>query len=231
MPLILTSLLCVQILAAAREPVVSDVDLPFWLFALSAIFITISLGLVLWSRSGSMPAKLNHPVVTFAVFLIGLKPITFMLATQAPGLFYTAMVMLGGSLCFLSIRYLVFCIVLIAAAYLLVALQVLPVATTASAAAIMLLGAALSVLVLHRRIRAAMILLALEQRVETLEAILPMCASCKQTRDHTGKWQSVEKYIEDQQAGTQVSHGSCPSCTDELYGDLLKNRKPVAEPG
>ncbi len=231
MPLILTSLLCVQILSAAREPLVAGWDLPSWLVTVDVILIGISAALVVWARSGSIPAGLNYPVVTFAVFLASLAPITFMLATADPGPFYMAMVMLAGSLCFLSIRYLVFSILFVAATYLTAALQVLTLATTISSMAIMMLGATLSVFVLYRRINAAMVVLALEQRVATLESILPMCASCKKTRDHTGKWKSIEEYIEDKQIGTQVSHGSCPSCTEEMYGERLKNRTPAAEAG
>ncbi len=231
MPLILSSFLFVQILSAARDPVIAAEDLPFWMFAISAIFITISVGLVLWVSFGTIPTRLSHPVAALALLLSGLKPVAFMLATQDAEPLYMAVVLLAGSLCFLSTRYLVYSGTILIATWLAAATQVLPAATTVSALAIILLGAVLSVFALHRRIRAAMVLFALEQRVDTLEAILPMCASCKKTRDHTGKWQSVEEYIQDHQKGTQVSHGSCPSCTEELYGDLLRDRNPAAEAG
>lgn len=224
MPLIVTSFLCVQILSAAREPVVAKVELPSWMTPLSLTFIIISIAMVLWVRSGKMPTKLSHPLATLAFILCGLKPIAFMQATLDPGPLYLAVVLLAGSLCFFSMRYLVTSMIVLVLCWLAVATQVLPTTTVLSALAIILLGGALSVVVLQRRIASAIALLALEQRVVTLESILPMCASCKQTRDHTGKWQSIEEYIEEHQAGTQVSHGSCPGCTEQMHANLEKHR-------
>ena len=85
-------------------------------------------------------------------------------------------------------------------------------------------GAALGFFIMQRRILGMITVYQLEKRVVMLESILSMCASCKKTLDHTGKWQSIENYIEGHQAGTQVSHGSYPSFTKELYEDLLKSQ-------
>lgn len=224
LPLIITSLLCVQILSAARDPIVIGWDLPFWLVLLDAVFILISVGLVFWVRANTISDTANYLVAVFALVLAGIKVCVLIVVESRSLPLYTAVVMLAGSLCFLSIRYLVISIVAILAAWAVIAAPTLSSGEMASSLAITLLGAGLSLLVLRRRIVSAIHLFELEQRVETLESILPMCANCKKTRDHTGKWQSIEEYIEDQQAGTQISHGSCPSCTEEMYGDLLKDR-------
>lgn len=200
-------------------------DMPVWLMVLDAVFILISAAMLAWAHFGSVPNSLVYPIVTVGFILTGLKPVAFMAAVQDPGPFYMAMVMLAGSLCFLSMRHLLFGMAINLLAWLVVAMLNLPTATVISGLAIALFGAALSVFILHRRIKAAVAIYKLRDRVEALESILPMCASCKKTRDHNGKWQTVEEYIEDHQAGTQVSHGSCPSCTEELYGDLLNKNK------
>ncbi len=62
----------------------------------------------------------------------------------------------------------------------------------------------------------------LESRVEDLETIVPMCANCKCTRDEQGNWMTVEQYIESKQDSTLVSHGICPKCKEDLYGDVLR---------
>jgi hypothetical protein len=85
-------------------------------------------------------------------------------------------------------------------------------------------GAALGFFIMQRRILGMISVYQLEKRVVMLESILSMCANCKKTLDHTGKWQSIENYIEGHQTGTQVSHGSYPSFTKELYEDLLKSQ-------
>ncbi len=109
-------------------------------------------------------------------------------------------------------------------AWLPVAIAFLEPAQIISSLAVAAIGAVLSVFVLRRRIFAAIQVYELEQRVVTLESILPMCANCKKTRDHSGKWKTIEKYIEDNQSGTQISHGSCPSCTKELHEEFYKKR-------
>jgi hypothetical protein len=136
-----------------------------------------------------------------------------------------AIVMLAGSLCFFSMPYLIFSLVVILALWFPVALRVLSSNEIASTLLVSLIGAALSIFILHSRILGAIEVFELKRRVDTLEAILPMCAKCKKTRDHTGKWLIIEEYIEDNQAGTQVSHGSCPACKEEMYGDFLREQE------
>lgn len=225
LPLIISSLLCVQLLAAARDPIVIGWDLPFWLVLLNAALIILNIGLVLWVRADTMPKALIYPVAAFAFICTGLKAIAS-IVVQAEALpLYLAVVMLAGSLCFLSIRYLVFSMSLLIATWVLVAPSVFSTGEIVPTLLITVLGAALSIFILRRRLAAIIKVFELEQRVVTLESILPMCANCKKTRDHTGNWQSIEEYIEDNQDGTQISHGSCPACTEELYGDYLKKRR------
>jgi Protein of unknown function (DUF3365) len=64
---------------------------------------------------------------------------------------------------------------------------------------------------------------ATEQKVRTLESILPMCMNCKKIRkegaaatDQAG-WVPVADYIRDH-SESEVSHGICPECMEKLYG-------------
>lgn len=64
----------------------------------------------------------------------------------------------------------------------------------------------------------------LRLRVNQLEQLLPICASCKKIRNSDGdpadqaSWEDVEVYIEDR-IGSQFSHGLCPDCQETLYGE------------
>lgn len=58
------------------------------------------------------------------------------------------------------------------------------------------------------------------REVRTLQGILPICASCKKIRDDTGYWQKVETYVR-ARADVEFSHGICPECEEELYGELV----------
>ncbi len=64
----------------------------------------------------------------------------------------------------------------------------------------------------------------LSRRVSLLEGLLPICSYCKKIRDQKDQWQVMEKYIMDRSAAT-FTHGICPDCLREHYGDVLKNRK------
>ena len=63
------------------------------------------------------------------------------------------------------------------------------------------------------RLRAAL------ARIETLEGMLPICASCKKIRDEQGRWSQVEVYIRDR-TRAQFTHSICPDCARRLYPDL-----------
>ncbi len=56
-------------------------------------------------------------------------------------------------------------------------------------------------------------------KVQALEGILPICASCKMIRDENGGWTQIEAYIRER-SSAQFSHGICPGCAKKLYPDL-----------
>ena len=60
--------------------------------------------------------------------------------------------------------------------------------------------------------------------VKTLQGILPICSHCKKIRDDQGNWQKVEKYIHDR-SEAEFSHGICPECAKEVWGDYLDEEK------
>lgn len=61
-------------------------------------------------------------------------------------------------------------------------------------------------------------------QVKTLTGLLPICANCKQIRDDGGDWQAVETYIQNRSAAN-FTHSICPNCVEELYPDVIKQRK------
>ncbi len=104
LPLVIISLLCVQILSIARDPIVIGWDLPPWLIALDVLLIAILLALAVWVRIGKVADRLIHPIVVVGFVCAGIKSIASIAAQNDPLPFYLAMVMLAGSLCFLSQR-------------------------------------------------------------------------------------------------------------------------------
>jgi PAS domain S-box-containing protein len=66
-------------------------------------------------------------------------------------------------------------------------------------------------------------------QINTLGGLIPICSHCKKIRDDKGYWNLIESYIE-RHSDAKFSHGMCPECSDQLYGDQdwyinMKRRK------
>ncbi|THB80778.1 MAG: response regulator [Desulfobacteraceae bacterium] len=57
-----------------------------------------------------------------------------------------------------------------------------------------------------------------EVELKILRGLIPICANCKDVRDDEGAWGQIEAYIQEHSAAL-FSHGMCPKCMDQLYGD------------
>lgn len=60
--------------------------------------------------------------------------------------------------------------------------------------------------------------------IDRLESFLPICAKCKKIREPNAQpqrqesWTAIESYI-GKRSAAKFSHGLCPACEEELYGD------------
>ena len=59
---------------------------------------------------------------------------------------------------------------------------------------------------------------ALDQ-VQTLQGLLPICASCKKIRDDDGYWHQIETYLSTH-ADVDFTHGICCTCMKKLYPEM-----------
>ena len=62
------------------------------------------------------------------------------------------------------------------------------------------------------------------EEIKALSGLLPICASCKKIRDDKGYWNQLESYIEEHSEAS-FSHGLCPDCTENLYGNEKWKKK------
>jgi len=62
-------------------------------------------------------------------------------------------------------------------------------------------------------------LLEMLEEIKTLRGIVPICASCKNVRDDSGFWHSVESYVSSHSCA-EFSHGLCPGCIDKIYPEF-----------
>lgn len=58
-------------------------------------------------------------------------------------------------------------------------------------------------------------------KISTLRGLLPICAACKKIRDDKGYWNQIETYIMEH-TDADFTHGICPDCAKELYGEYLE---------
>lgn len=58
------------------------------------------------------------------------------------------------------------------------------------------------------------------EKINQLQGIVPICASCKNIRDDGGFWHQVEVYVQEH-SQAQFTHGICPDCAQKLYPDIL----------
>jgi hypothetical protein len=59
-------------------------------------------------------------------------------------------------------------------------------------------------------------------RIKYLEGFLPVCSFCKKIR-LGDRWVPIVDYIS-MHSAAQFSHGCCPECAEQYYGDILKNK-------
>jgi len=64
---------------------------------------------------------------------------------------------------------------------------------------------------------------ALEKKVNVLEGILPVCASCKWIRTARGEYEQLEQYITEHSEAS-FSHTICPECIRKLYPEYFKDK-------
>jgi PAS domain S-box-containing protein len=54
--------------------------------------------------------------------------------------------------------------------------------------------------------------------VKTLKGLIPICAHCKKIRNDQGYWTHLEAFVSEN-FEAEVSHGMCPACLKQCYGD------------
>jgi hypothetical protein len=60
----------------------------------------------------------------------------------------------------------------------------------------------------------------LVRQLKTLRGLLPICCLCHKIRDDGGDWRPVESYVKEH-SEAEFSHGICPVCAQQHYGDFL----------
>jgi hypothetical protein len=62
------------------------------------------------------------------------------------------------------------------------------------------------------------------REIKVLRGHLPICMWCKRIRNEGGRWEKLETYIAEH-SEADFSHGLCPECKQEHYGDLFDKKR------
>lgn len=62
--------------------------------------------------------------------------------------------------------------------------------------------------------------------VKTLQGIIPICAHCHKIRNDQQIWDRIEVYLSEN-TDVKLSHGICPDCMKEHYGEYLDEDDPI----
>lgn len=57
------------------------------------------------------------------------------------------------------------------------------------------------------------------EEIKVLRGLVPICALCKNVRDDSGHWATIESYIKEH-SEAEFSHSICPECTKKLYPEI-----------
>jgi PAS domain S-box-containing protein len=58
-------------------------------------------------------------------------------------------------------------------------------------------------------------------QVKALSGLIPICGWCKNVRNDSGYWQSVEQYVHSRSEAT-FTHGICPDCQEKFKADIAR---------
>lgn len=70
------------------------------------------------------------------------------------------------------------------------------------------------------RIKTQVALKQAREEIDLLRGIIPICSNCGKIRNDEGYYQQLHEYVS-RLMGVTFSHGICPDCAKDIYGDLL----------
>lgn len=221
LPVMLASLGAFLLLSAFRDFVFDDFEPPVWITLLNVVslavfLIAFAVTLLKWLRPGDAKIFL---LMCFAA--VCLRPSVIAYVDNTPGTLVLCTVIFVSGLIFLTRPHMIASWVLIIGSWILATYENLFTAQYLVTLVIAFATLGLTYWMQRTRIKNLRQNFEVTMRVEELETIVPMCSNCKKTRDTEGNWLSMEEYIESAESA-QISHGVCPDCKEELYGDTLR---------
>lgn len=226
--LVSSAMLALLFIFYARNFIRFGGELPVWNYTIGGMLILTNIIILALSSLNRIPDRYSQLAGVVLLLMHGTANYTNLAADVATGIYAAAFTVLALSMCVLSMAYFLTTLALYMIGWLIAVNVTQQASEWMPTLLLILIVACVSYLTLRQRIRALKRHLILERRVLELESYLPICANCNGVRDKAGDWQTLEDYLETS-GGKKLSHGVCPTCKDELYGDYLANREKNKE--
>lgn len=206
------------VILAVRDLNIGPVETRAYYLTTDVILVVCTFALWLVLLRWKPPVQFAHPLGMLLFFgLITKNLLMVYLGAEVIFASQSAVAILAMGCVFLSVRWFAVTLSAIIVAWVIVTSLVLETSEVLAAGAPVIVGIFISVLLLRNRIRFHTTQIFLEQRVEMLERLLPMCASCKKVRTDEGEWAPIENYLADE-LERAVAHTFCPECQGSASG-------------
>ena len=223
LPLITGCIFAISTLSTSRDLLYARELTSLWMYAVEYGSWSITFCIWIAAVVRLIPARHAQNATMLSLLCISAKATMVAIvwfADDSPGTIM--LVMFSTGLAVISFPHAILMQLITLTMWLVPALSIATLAEIISDTLLCVLGGALGLSVLRKRVDTLKEIYELKHRVNALESILPMCSGCKKTRNEKGEWISIESHIEEQEEGTIISHGLCPDCKEEHYGEHLR---------
>lgn len=230
LPLITGCLFAIATLSTSRDLLYARELTSNWMYAIQYGSWSITFCIWIAAVVRLIPGRHALNVTMLSLLCISSKAAMAAIVwhtNESPGTIM--LLMFGTGLAVLSFPHAILIQFITLALWLVPAFSIAGFSDIAQDLLLCVLGAALGLSVLRKRIDTIKEIYELKHRVNALESILPMCSSCKKTRNDQGEWISIESHIEEREEGTVVTHSLCPGCKEDIYGEHLRKLDQKAE--
>ncbi len=215
--------LAAMFLYYGRNIVRFGMDVPNWHMAVAVVTVGGCVAIALLAYANRVHEQYAQLAGATLALLHGLATLSNIMAGLNPGVYSSSLAVMVFGIAVLSERVFIASLLVFLCAWFPVISTQQNVGDWVPIAVFVAVSTAISTLVLRYRIEAKLAKLKMLDRIDELESFLSLCANCRKLRD--GKnWITLEHYMKHKE-GKEVSHGICPQCTEELYGDVLRKNK------
>ena len=226
LPLLAIASLTLLFIFYGRNVVRYGTEMPFWHTIIACIVIAgaVLIAVLAWQQKITENyAQICGVLVVYFYAIANFSNMYYLLNT---GIYSSALSTFGIAIAVLSLRVFIVSMLAYVLVWFAIVVSIQSVEQWLPTSTFVLVSALLGIFIFRQRVDTQLGQLEMLSRIDELESFLSLCANCRKLRDGD-KWISFEEYMREKE-GKEISHGICPQCKIELYGDHFPALKAVA---